>query len=484
MTKVTKQQFSNSVIWKTFNLVFTKGLSMVISIILARQISPEHYGMMTIWSVILSFGDVLVLGGLDTVLIQKEIPTKEDYSSAISLCLLRGIVLYCVLFFLAPIIAAYYEMPDLSILIRLSSLDYFCQPFIMMGTVKSARNMSYKAMFFSDFSATLLGGVLAFITLYFHQDVLVLIANNTSHQVFYAVFLLLYCKDAFNLRIQKNLLPSLITTGSKVMGNGILDLLTSFVSGLFVGKRWNATEVGYSNRGQSLTQILGVETYNVVSNVLLPTFSSYQTEKDQLKAVFRKMVSLTSYIMLPLMFGLALCSKDIILLLYTDKWIAAYPFLQLSCIYYAMNPYRQLCMNLNYSVGKFSTNIAVELFRFIISVALVILFYFDKALNLEQYTFFGSIIAVIVAVLYIITAMHSVNYTISECIKDILPSAALTVAALVPDLFINHYFYINPLVNILIDVMIAAAIYIILSSIFKVSIFSYLKENILAKIRK
>lgn len=484
MTKVTKQQFSNSVIWKTCNLIFTKGLSMVISIILARQISPEHYGMMTIWSVILSFGDVLVLGGLDTVLIQKEAPEKEDYSTAISLCLIRGILLYCLLFFLAPFIASYYEMPELEILIRLSSLDYFCQPFIMLGTVKSARNMSYKAMFFSDFLATLLGGVLAFITLYFHQDVLVLIANNTSHQVFYAMFLFLYCKDSFNVRIQKDKLPSLIKSGSKVMSNGILDLLTSFVSGLFVGKRWNAIEVGYSNRGQSLTQILGVETYNVVSNVLLPTFSSYQTEKNQLKAVFRKMVSLTSYIMLPLMFGLALCSKDIILLLYTDKWIAAYPFLQLSCIYYAMNPYRQLCMNLNYSIGKFSTNIAVELFRFLISVALVILFYFGKTFDLEQYTLLGSVIAVIVAVLYIITAMRSIEYTIVECFQDILPSAVLTALALIPDWFINRYIYINPLVNILIDVLVAVAIYILLSSAFKVKIFSYLKENILARVRK
>lgn len=469
MKQISKDKFIDGIKWETINLVLTKGLKFIGSVIIARLIAPEHYGYMAIWSVILAFGDVIVIGGVDTILIQKKDLQPNDWNTAFAMCFIRGLVLTLLLFFLAPIISRFYEMPKLKILIRFIGIDFLSQSFIMIGTVKSARSMNYKGLFLADFIATIvaIGGALSGAEMY------VLILNTTIHQLVYAIIITIYWKIGLQLGFDKSSAKKILLNGNKAMKNGILDLLTSTISGLYIGKKWSATEVGYYNRSQSLIQILGVESYNVISNVLLPTFSSYQEEKIKLKEVTRKIILLSTYLMFPFMFGIAVCAENLIVLLFTDKWIKAVPFLRIACIYYAFNPLRQLCMNVNYSLGKFKRNNVIEFSRLILNVAVILIFYIWSKSTLMELSFVTSVIAVAVAIMYLMSIRKELEYTCIEIIKDIIPNLVLSLVAVIPCAYICNHIN-NVILALAISVVVSLLIYIGMSRILHIKIFRYL----------
>ena len=265
--------------------------------------------------------------------------------------------------------------------------------------------------------------------------------------------------------------------GTKAMSNGVLDLAVTFVSTLYIGKKWQPSEVGYNNKAQSLVQVLGVETYNVVSAVLLPTFSSYQNEEKRLKDISRIMISFSTYIMFPLMFGMAVCARHIILFLFTEKWIQAVPFLQLSCIYYAFNPLRQLCMNLNYSNGKYKVNNIIETLRFVFNILILVLFQIFELHNLQLFVLMGSIIAVIVAICYLLVIRSIIDYKIIEIAQDIVPNFVISFISLIPVMFINRIMN-NSIIALLFSILSAVGMYIIISIVTRNRMFLYILNSI------
>lgn len=482
MEKISVNSFANGIKWRFINLTFTKGLSFVISVILARMIEPRNYGFMAIWSVIMAFGEVVVIWGHDTIVIQRKNVSKEEWNIVLSLCMFRGILLASIIFFAAPYIADYYKIIELKLLLRLMCIDYIAQPFIVIGTIKSAKQMNYKYMFIADFIATLLAGSTAILCALQKMDEVVLITNIIVRQIVYALLFGLIWKIVPEISFNKEKIRIMMIDGAKAMNNGILDLISSTINGLFIGKQWDATEVGYYNKSQGLIQIFGVESYNVIGNLLLPTFSSLQDKEESLKLVVRKIFKLTSYVMFPLMAGISICGESIILLLFTDKWLSAVSFLQIACVYYAFNPIRQLCMNLNYSLKKFNSNNYIEFVRLIFYM--LILLYFVKVHNssLEMMSFLSSLVSIVIAIIYILSIKRMINYSIGEIMEDILPPFVLTAVSLIPSFFLR--FIVSPgLLYISMSVASSISIYLFFSIILKMDIFVYIINLVYKKIR-
>ena len=314
------------------------------------------------------------------------------------------------------------------------------------------------------------------------MDEVVLITNIIVRQIVYALLFGLIWKIVPEISFNKEKIRIMMIDGAKAMNNGILDLISSTINGLFIGKQWDATEVGYYNKSQGLIQIFGVESYNVISNLLLPTFSSLQDKEESLKLVVRKIFKLTSYVMFPLMAGISICGESIILLLFTDKWLSAVSFLQIACVYYAFNPIRQLCMNLNYSLKKFNSNNYIEFVRLIFYM--LILLYFVKVHNssLEMMSFLSSLVSIVIAIIYILSIKRMINYSIGEIMEDILPPFVLTAVSLIPSFFLR--FIVSPgLLYISMSVASSISIYLFFSIILKMDIFVYIINLVYKKIR-
>ena len=477
MKQISKRQFSKGIMWKTVNLILSKGLSFFASIIIARRIELEHYGYMAIWSAILSFSDVLLIGGLDTVLVQKSDIDKDDWSTGLGLILYKSFVVSMVLWISAPFISKFYDISALTTLLRITCIDLVSQPFIIIAVAKYTRKLDYKKIFLADFVATVVGGIVSFLLIFIKKNLYVLVLNNMVHQAIYAFVLFLMMEDKVLPSLNGRSLGFILRDGTKAMSNGVLDLAVTFVSTLYIGKKWQPSEVGYNNKAQSLVQVLGVETYNVVSAVLLPTFSYYQNEEKRLKDISRIMISFSTYIMFPLMFGMAVCARHIILFLFTEKWIQAVPFLQLSCIYYAFNPLRQLCMNLNYSNGKYKVNNIIETLRFVFNILILVLFQIFELHNLQLFVLMGSIIAVIVAICYLLVIRSIIDYKIIEIAQDIVPNFVISFISLIPVMFINRIMN-NSIIALLFSILSAVGMYIIISIVTRNRMFLYILNSI------
>ena len=177
--------------------------------------------------------------------------------------------------------------------------------------------------------------------------------------------------------------------------------------------------------------------------------------------------------MFPLMFGTAVCAKNIILFLFTEKWIQAVPFLQIACIYYAFNPLRQLCMNLNYSYGGYKNNNIIEIIRFILTVTVIVVFQVFDFKSFNILVLCGAITTVIIAIIYIYSVVKIINYSLLEIIEDIIPNLIMTVITLLPLYYISYRFGYGIVVTFA-QVLLAVVIYIFLSFISKNKIFVYL----------
>ena len=186
MKQISKRQFSKGIMWKTVNLILSKGLSFFASIIIARRIELEHYGYMAIWSAILSFSDVLLIGGLDTVLVQKSDIDKDDWSTGLGLILYKSFVVSMVLWISAPFISKFYDISALTTLLRITCIDLVSQPFIIIAVAKYTRKLDYKKIFLADFVATVVGGIVSFLLIFIKKNLYVLVLNNMVHQAIYA----------------------------------------------------------------------------------------------------------------------------------------------------------------------------------------------------------------------------------------------------------------------------------------------------------
>ena len=482
MKEVSKETFTSGLIWKTANLVFSRGAAFFISIILARKLEPDSFGLMSIWTVLLSLGNVFVINGMDTLLVQKKDLNGQQRNAAFTGSVLRAGVFYLVFFYLAPYISDFYDTNLLKDLLRVAGIDFFSQCVITIFTADAMRTMNFKKLTIIEITSVIFSGSLSILSVIWFQH-WALLLNVILHRMFVALFLLLTSKQKINFTKDLRGILSLTKDGIKIMMNSFCDMATGTLVGLFSMKKWDAASVGYVNRAEKITQTIGVETYNIFSGLLLPTFSSYQGNEHRLKEISRKLIACSCYLMLPLMGGLALCSRELTIILLTEKWLPIVPIIQIQCIYYMMNPLRQLCMNLNYSMGNYEKNNRIEMLRFFLTIFALCIIWFGKQKPIIILSGTISIISIVIALLYVNSLHTSINYSMKEFVQDIFPITIVTATALFPGMLAKAFCW-YPVWQIAFSVLTAILLYIGLSYVFKIQTFWYIVHLFEAIVRR
>ena len=154
------------------------------------------------------------------------------------------------------------------------------------------------------------------------------------------------------------------------------------VSSLIIGKSYSTKDLGYYNRANILPETIGLNAYNSINSVLLPTLASLQNDRDAMKRVTRKVMSLTEYIILPMMFGLIGVANVLIPVLLTDKWVSSIPLMYFCCISFAINPIRAIGYNVFYARGDSRLSVNIEILRATLMIVgiLIVILVFQEAL--------------------------------------------------------------------------------------------------------
>lgn len=431
MEKVTGQQFANNAIWKFFEMIVQKFVGLIISTVLARMLLPEAYGIVALTTVFITFSDIFILNGFNVALIRKEQTTENDYATVMMMSLLFALVLYVIFFVYAPVLAVFYNSPELVKVLRTITTILFFRAVSTVIRAKGTRELKFREMSVVTVTGNISAGLIGLILAYRGYGVWALVGQQVSAAVFDLILLSAVFHWRFRLCFNRTTIREMFSFTMGVVGSSFMDFLGNNANSLVVGRAYSPTELGYMNRGNMYPEVIGLNTFNTISSVLLPTLASRQGDRREMKIVVRRVVSITGYILFPMMIGLIGISRNFIVVLLTDKWLPCLGIMICSCINYLVNPIRSIGYSIFYALGESKTTLKIEVIRMImmlINLFLIIIF-----LNRSIYDL--AIINLLIAFLILfITQWYvkkSVNYSYKELFTDIFPAALLSLPMLI-----------------------------------------------------
>ncbi len=459
MRAVSKESFLINTIWKFTDVIVRKIIALVISIILARLVAPEAYGVIALTTVFITFTDIFILNGFNIALIRKKDVEEIDYSTVMTMSLLFTLIMYFVFFFTAPYFADYYQNHELCSVLRVITILLFFQSIATVVRAKGTRNLKFKEMAISSFSSNVTAGLVAVILAYNNWGVWALVVQQLIANFMDMVIMmyLLHWQLSFKMSLIRASGMFRFTIG--VLGTSFLDFLGNNVCNLVIGKSYTLKTLGYYNRGNMLPEVIGLNIYNAITSVLLPTLASYQDDTNKMKNITRRVMNLTLFVIFPLMFGLMGIADILIPVLLTDKWIPSIPLLYFCAVYYALNPIRAIGYSVFFAKGKSSYSVRIEIVRALLMIiGLIIVIVFIKG-SLIDVLISNTIVCFIVVLSTQYFVSKCIGYTFGELVLDIFPSLSCSLCMM----FVVYYIGrmdVNPLLLLIIQIISGCLFYV------------------------
>lgn len=418
-----KSKVISSLIWKLMERGGTQGIQFIVQLILARLLLPEEYGLIALISIFITIANVFIQSSFNTALIQKKNADEADFSSVFYLSLFVACLLYIVIFVTAPLIAAFYNIPLITPVIRVLSITLFFGAFNSIQNAVVARKMQFKQLFFSSLGAILVSGTVGVIMAYGGLGVWALVGQQVTNQLL--IILILWFTVKWRPRVLFSLgkVKSLFSYGWKILISSLIDTLYMSLSNLVIGKVFSADTLGYYNRGQQFPSLIVTNINGSIQSVMLPVLSVHQDDRQRVKDMTRRSIVTSSFILFPLMVGLAVVAEPLVKILLTDKWLPCVPFLQISCASYAFWPIHVANLQAISALGRSDIYLKLEIIKKVLGIVLlgVTVFYGVYAIALG-----GVALGLIGTIINAYPNARLLNYSFKEQWKDIMPSLLLS----------------------------------------------------------
>jgi O-antigen/teichoic acid export membrane protein len=483
MKNVTNNNFGSNIftglLWKTLERGGAQGVQFVVQIILARILLPQDYGVLALLVIFITIAQVFVQSGLGTSLIQKKVVDEVDFSSVFYVSLGIAGILYVVLFVSAPAIAGFYNQKILIPVLRVMALTLFPGAFNSIQNAIISRNMQFKKLFYSSVGAGLVSGVVGIGMAYAGYGLWALVFQQLTNQVFITLILWFTVRWRPQLKFSFSKVTVLFSFGWKLLVSSLIDTTYRNISGLVIGKIYSPSMLGYYNRGQQFPQLIVSNINGSIQSVLLPALSAQQDYTERVKAMVRRSIVTSSFIIFPMIMGLAVIAKPLVLLLLTEKWLPAVPFLQIFCASYALWPIHTANLQAINAMGRSDIFLRLEIIKKTIGILILLI-----SIPFGVYALaIGQIVSGIIS--SFINAQPNkklLGYSYLDQLKDVMPSLLLSfIMGAVA--YCVLFFKFSPLITMFLQIVIGAFVYVLLANIFKLECYSYLKGTILSLVK-
>ena len=445
-------------------------VTFVVSIVLARILTPEDYGQIALITVFTTIMQVFVDSGLGTALIQKKDADDLDFSSVFYFNFVVCLVLYVIMFMAAPVIANFYNDFSLTPIIRVISLT------IVISGVKGiqqsyvSRNMLFKRFFYATLGGTVFSAFLGIGLAYAGFGVWAIVAQQLSNTAIDTLILWLTVKWRPKKMFSWERLKGLLSFGWKMLASALLDTLYGNIRSLIIGKLYSSADLAYYNQGDKFPYVIANNINTSIDSVLLPTMASEQDNKKRVKSMTRRAIKTSTYIMAPLMMGLAFCAEPIVRLILTDKWLPCVPFLRIFCIIYMFQPIHTANLNAIKAMGRSDLFLKLEIAKKIVGIVLLLSTMWFGVMAMAYSLLLSSILS------QIINAWPNrqlLGYGYLEQVRDFAPGILLVIGMGICVYFIG-FLPLPTIVTLLIQIIIGAVIYIGASALLKLEEFEYI----------
>jgi len=470
MEKLNRNKVITSLFWKLMERGGTQGIQFIVQIILARLLAPEQFGIIAIVMVFIYLAQVFVQRGFNTALVQKKDADDKDFSSIFYLSLVIAGVLYIIMYISAPYIASFYNDTILTNVLRVISLTFFAGAFNSIQNAFVARNLMFKKLFKSSLGAILISGALGIIAAYQGLGVWALVIQYLTNQVAITIIMWFTVKWRPKLIFSFSRVKELFSFGWKLLASALLDTGYREIRTLIIGRIYTPSVLGYYNRGQQFPQVLVTNIDGSIQSVMLPTLSAHQDDRKRVKEMMRRAIVSSSFLVFPMMFGMAAVAEPLIKIVLTDKWLSAVPFLQIFCISYSLMPIHTSNLQAINAMGRSDIFLKLEIIKKILGLIIL-----GVSLPFGVYAIaLGQVVSGIIS--SFINAYPNktlLNYSYKEQVLDILPSLSISII-MGGVVYLFNFLSLVAWQILGIQIVSGIVIYISLAKIFKIESFNYL----------
>lgn len=469
--------------WKLLERFGVSGIQFVLQIILARLLSPDDYGVLSMMMIFTTLATVFVQGGFNTALVQKKKIDNDDFSSVFWFSMILAFVLYLAIYFSAPWVADFYEMPTIITPFRVLGLMLFPGVVNSIQLAKVRRELNFKKVFVGNLSGIIVSGVVGILIALNGGGIWALVLqallNVTVTTITMGFTVKWMPKSICNL----SKIGRLLSFGWKLLVSNLIDTLYQDLRSLVVGKKYDSGTLGYYNRGKQFPQFVINAINGSVQAVMLPALSKEQDDKKRLKATMRTSIVVSSYVIFPMMAGLAAVATPLITVLLTEKWLPAVPFMMIYCFSLAFTPVHSCNLQAINAVGRSDIFLRLEIIKKAIGIGALVLavFCFDSPIAIAAT---GLVTTFISCFINAFPNKKLIGYSYSEQMKDILPSFVLSAIMFAVVYFIGNVLILHPVLTLIIQIVVGVATYVLGSAMLKLRGFELVKNILFSKLKR
>ena len=470
--------FSN-LIWRFSERIGAQLVAFIVSIVLARLLEPAAYGTVALITVFTTILQVFVDSGLGNALIQKQNADNIDFSTVFYINIIFCCTLYLLLFISSPLIAVFYGNTELTAYMRVLGLTVVISGVKNVQQAYVSRHMLFKKFFFSTLGGTIAAGVIGVCMALKGLGVWALIAQQVINLTIDTTILWLTVRWRPDFVFSIERFKALFSFGWKLLISGLLDTVYTNIRQLLIGKIYSSADLAQYNRGNQFPQLIVQNVNTSIDSVLLPAMSKEQEDKERVKSMTRRSIRISTYIMAPLMMGLAFTGYSVVGLILTDKWLPSVFFMRIFCIVYMFYPIHTANLNAIKAMGRSDLFLKLEIKKKIIGIMLLLSTVF---VSVEAMAFSLLISSITSQIINSSPNKKLLGYGYIEQLKDILPAIALALAMgciIYPVQLLKLSYFMT----LIIQIPLGIGIYLAGSIIFKIDSFQYLL-NIIRQYRK
>lgn len=459
-------------LWRFAERCGAQAVTLIVSIVLARILTPSDFGTVSLIMVFTTIMQVFVDSGLGTALIQKKDADDLDFSSVFYFNIAVCIALYAGMFVAAPFIADFYNDVSLVIIIRVISLT------IVISGVKGiqqsyvSRKMLFKRFFFATLGGTIFSAILGIVMAYAGFGVWSIVAQQLSNTAIDTLILWSTVRWRPKKMFSWERLGKLLRYGWKLLVSSLLDTVYNNLRNLIIGKFYTSADLAYYNQGDKFPKVIVTNINASIDSVLLPSMAGEQEHRDRVKSMTRRAIKTSTYIMAPLMMGLLFCAEPIVKLLLTDKWLPCVPYLRIFCFTYMFWPIHTANLNAIKAMGRSDLFLKLEIIKKTMGVLLLLL---TMKISVMAMAYSLIISGILSQIINSWPNWKLLDYNYFEQLRDILPSIA--IALFMGILVYSISFFQLPVsITLSLQVITGVIFYLVVSAVLNLEEFEYLLD--------
>lgn len=470
-----KRQGISALIWDFLGKLSSQGVGFIVTIILARLLEPSDFGLIAMIMVVVGIAQVFTDIGLGGALIQKQDVEHIHYSSVFCFNMLTAICLTTITFLSAGEIANFYGNEQLVPLIEVISVLFILSALSSVQAIKLRKNLKYALISKVAFSAASTSGVVGVICAYNGAGVWSLVAQLLSFSICNSIILWLSSGWRPSLVLSYTALQQLWSFGFRLFLSRALEAIFSRIDYLVIGKLFSADTLGYFQRAKQFNLLVIQYTSGSLMSVMFPVLSKIQDDLSRFQNVVINTFYVLCFIVFFLLGGLYLVSEELVVFLYSEKWLPSVNYMQLLLLSAFAYPLSSLLINVFTSRGNSKLLLRLEVLKKLIhSLNLVCAFYY----GLETYLYGLAIVALVTLTLNVFFATKEMEVPATVLYLPFISQLSLCLSSVTVTLLLSRYLDHGYLIDFLFKGSFFVVIFVLLNFIFKTKSFDAVSKQI------